>query len=223
MAGPLRLTLCGASGKMGAQVAALAAQDARFLLVARVKRSSSAQAVAAAMEAADAAVDFSAPEAAVRFAAAAAKAGTPFVTGTTGFSPAQRAKLAAAARRIPVFAAPNFSPAVAVMAKLCAEASRALARFDLAVHEVHHAEKKDAPSGTALRLAAALDRKAQVTSHRVGDVVGEHTVTFAGPFERLEIAHHAHSRALFARGALDAAVWTVGRRRGLYSMEDLVA
>ncbi|NNN04575.1 MAG: 4-hydroxy-tetrahydrodipicolinate reductase [Elusimicrobia bacterium] len=221
---PLRLAVCGASGRTGARVAALAAQDARFRLVARVNRAG-----AAAFErrppACDAVVDFTAPAAAVRFARACARAHVAFVTGTTGLSPAQDAALTAAAGRIPVFRAPNFSRGVAVLALLAEEAARRLAGWDAALVETHHAGKRDAPSGTALRLARAAREggaNASIFSLRVGGVIGDHALTFAGRDERVELVHRAESRDLFARGALDAALWTAGRAPGLYGMNDLL-
>jgi 4-hydroxy-tetrahydrodipicolinate reductase len=224
---PLKIAVCGATGRTGSRVAALASTDPRFHLVARVDRARSAEfedeagAVAAA-------VDFSVPEAAVHYAAACARAKVAFVTGTTGLNDVQRAQLAAAAKKIPVFAAPNFSRGVTLMAWLAAEAARGLPDYDAAIVETHHKGKKDAPSGTALRLAQAVrdgrdaDGKVETVSLRISDVVGDHELIFAGPFERLTLSHRAESRDVFARGALDAALWLVKRKPGLYGMRDLL-
>lgn len=176
---------------------------------------------------ADAVVDFSAPAAACAYAAACALARKPFVTGTTGFSPKQLAALKAAGRKTPVFVSPNMSPAVNLTFALAAMAARRLKGFDIHISEAHHAAKKDAPSGTALRYAAhiALARGGQLppmTSVRAGDIVGDHTVLYAGPHERVEIAHKAHSRAVFAAGALKAAAWLAGRKPGYYDYFDLL-
>lgn len=179
------------------------------------------------LAAADVAVDFSSPGAACAYAAACARAGKPFITGTTGFSKKQLASLKVLARRIPVFVSPNMSPAVNLTFALAAQAARALKNFDIHVHEAHHTAKKDAPSGTALRFAEYLaaargGARPPITSVRAGDIVGDHTVLYAGPHERVEIAHRAHSRAVFAAGALKAAAWAAGRKPGYYDYFDLL-
>lgn len=225
---PLRIVVCAPKGRMGSQVADLAEGDPRFVVAARAGRELSGEALLEALKDSDAAVDFSTPEAGVAFAAAAARAGCAFVCGTTGFTPSQRARLKAAARKVPVFLAPNFSIGVAVLYRAAALAARALKGYDAGIVETHHAAKRDAPSGTALRLAEAVKeargdgREVPAVSQRLGTVIGEHTLTLAGPFERLELTHRAQSRALFAGGALEAALWLRGRKPGLYGMEDLV-
>ena len=176
---------------------------------------------------ADIVVDFSTPEAACAFAAACARHRKPFVTGTTGFSPKQTAALRAAARKTRIFASPNMSPAVNLTFALAAAAAKRLKNFDIHISEVHHAAKRDAPSGTALRYAEriALARGGEqppITSARAGDIIGEHTVLYAGPHERVEITHRAHSRAVFATGALRAAAWLAGRKPGFYDYFDLL-
>lgn len=176
---------------------------------------------------ADAVVDFSAPAASCAYAAACARARKPFVTGTTGFSGKQLAALKAAGRRTPVFFSPNMSPAVNLTFALSALAAERLKGFDIHVSEVHHAAKLDAPSGTALRYAEYIARarggaRPPITSARAGDIVGDHTVLYAGPHERVELSHRAHSRAVFAAGALRAAAWLTGRRPGFYDYFDLL-
>ncbi len=234
---PLRVIVAGAAGRMGSLVAKLAAADPRFSLAACLfheKPGDARGAPAVTLEDlgphlthADAAVDFSSPAGSLKLAALAAGSKTALVIGTTGFSKAQMEKLRAFSRRIPVFYAPNFSPAVFLLCRLASEAAKALAGFDVSVSEVHHAGKKDAPSGTALALAASIakarrGRHVPIVSQRAGDIVGEHAALLAGPHERLEIVHRAHARALFAHGALDAALWLRGRRPGFYGMEDML-
>ena len=224
---PLKIAVCGAAGRTGSRAAALASTDPRFHLVARVDRARAAE-FEDEVGAVAVAVDFSAPDATVRYAAACARTGVAFVSGTTGLSDVQRAQLAAAAKKIPVFAAPNFSRGVTLMAWLAAEAARRLPGYDAAIVEIHHKGKKDAPSGTALSLAQAVrdgrgtDEPVPAASVRLGDVVGDHVLTFAGPFERLALSHQAESRDVFARGALDAALWLAKKRPGLYDMSDLL-
>lgn len=178
---------------------------------------------------AEVAVDFTLPGAVAAHAAACATAGVAFVCGVTGLEERAHTALEAAARDVPVLWSPNMSAGVAVLARLAAVAAAALGEsFDGGVFEIHHRAKRDAPSGTALALAAALDgvagRRAPTgcASLRGGDVVGEHTVVLAGPGERLELVHRATDRAIFARGALRAAAWLAGRKPGMYAFADVL-
>ncbi len=224
---PLKIAVCGASGRTGSRVAALAASDPRFHLLARVDRGRTAQ-FEDEVGACGAVIDFSVPEAAVRFAAACSRAKVAFISGTTGLSDVQRTQIAAGAKRAPVFLAPNFSKAMTLMMHLAAETARRLADYDVALIEKHHKAKKDAPSGTALRLAQAVmesrgaKEPVSTVSLRMGDMVGDHELLFVGPFERLSIAHQAQSRDVFAQGALEAAVWVAKKKPGLYDMLDLL-
>jgi 4-hydroxy-tetrahydrodipicolinate reductase len=169
------------------------------------------------------------------------------VIGTTGHSEAVRAQINAAARNIPLVMAPNMSLGVNLLLKLVELAAAKLdADYDIEVFEAHHRNKKDAPSGTALALGASaaagrgvkLAEAAEHSRHgntgarergkigfsvfRGGDVVGDHTVTFAGIGERIELTHRASDRLAFARGAVKAAQWLAGRPAGLYSMQDVL-
>ncbi|MDQ7773011.1 MAG: dihydrodipicolinate reductase C-terminal domain-containing protein [Elusimicrobiales bacterium] len=183
------------------------------------------EAAPAALEGCGAAIDFSSPAGAVSFAEACAAAGVPLVTGTTGFSAAQLESLRALSSRIPVFVSPNMSPAVNLTFALTRLMAEKLEGFDIHVSEVHHRLKKDAPSGTALRYLDAVraaGREAAVSSARAGDIVGEHTVLFAGPHERVELTHRAHSRDVFADGAITAALWLAGKEKGFYDYADLL-
>lgn len=227
MPAPLRLAVCGATGRTGSRAAVLAALDPRFRLVERVD-SARARAFENEVSGCDVVVDFSVPDATVRFAAACARAGVPIVIGTTGLSDVQRAQVSRAASRVAVFMAPNFSRGVALLLHLAAEAARLAPDLDAAIVEAHHKGKKDAPSGTALSLARAFmeargaDAPVPTSSLRLGGVVGEHALALAGPHETLELTHRAGSRDLFAAGALDAAAWTARKRPGLYGMRELM-
>jgi 4-hydroxy-tetrahydrodipicolinate reductase len=199
------------------------------------------------MARADVAIDFSIPAATLANMRVAADTGIAYVTGTTGFRDAERDEIAQHAARIPVLQAPNFSLAVNVLAWLTREAARLLGSdYDAEILELHHAAKRDAPSGTALRLgeAVAAGRGQNLADHlileragdvgarpdsaigiqtlRGGDNPGEHTVLFAGRGERLELIHRSHTRDHFARGAVRAAVWLRGRAPGLYRIEDVL-
>ena len=203
--------------------------------------------VEAALPAADVAIDFSTPAASAGLATRLAAAGVPMVIGTTGFSGADTAVLAAAAARIAIVKSGNMSLGVNLLAALTRRVAATLDEsFDIEIVEMHHNKKVDAPSGTALLLGEAaaegrgrrLDecadrgRDGQTGARKPGDigfaslrggsVVGEHVVIFAGPYERIELAHKAEDRQIFARGALAAARWVQGRPAGLYSMADVL-
>ncbi len=227
MPAPLKIAVCGASGRTGSRVAALAATDTRFHLLARVGRAQ-ASAFEDEVGGCGAVIDFTVPEATVRFAAACGRAKVPLVVGTTGLTDVQRAQVAAAARKTAVFMAPNFSRGVTLLLRLAEEAARRLPDYDAAIVEAHHKGKKDAPSGTALRLAQSVSEGRRssepvpTSSIRAGGIVGDHTLTLAGPFDSLVLSHSAQSRDAFALGALEAALWTAKKKPGLYDMLDLM-
>lgn len=192
----------------------------------------------------DVLVDFTRPEATFSNLAACVQRGKRIVIGTTGFDEAGRARIEAAAREIPIVFAPNMSVGVNLCLKLLELAARVLKDdVDVEIIEAHHKHKVDAPSGTALRMGevvakargrslkevAAYDRSGArkpgtigFAVVRAGDIVGDHTVMFAGGGERVEIRHHAESRLTFATGALRAARWLMTQRPGLYDMQDVL-
>jgi 4-hydroxy-tetrahydrodipicolinate reductase len=203
--------------------------------------------VDAAVAAADCLVDFTQPGATIGHVQACAAAGTAAVVGTTGFTPDQKAGIVAAARRIPIVMAPNFAVGVNAVFKLAELAARILGEgYDVEIVEAHHRHKVDAPSGTALRLgeavaaargrdlkSCAIHGRQGITGERDpraigfhairgGDIVGEHTVIFAGEGERVEVAVRSGSRMTYALGALRAARWLQGKRPGLYDMFDVL-
>ena len=196
---------------------------------------------------ADVLIDFTRPAGTLAHLEQCVRHGRAIVIGTTGFSEEERQRIAAASRNIPIVFSPNMSVGVNVTLKLIEIATKALADdYDIEVLEMHHKHKIDAPSGTALRIgeviAGAMDQKLDdsavysregVTGERKkksigfavlrgGDVVGEHTVMFAGDGERVEITHRATSRNTFAGGALRAARFLIGRPPGLYRMDDVL-
>jgi 4-hydroxy-tetrahydrodipicolinate reductase len=203
--------------------------------------------VAAALAKSDVLIDFTRPEGTLAHLRACRAAKRSIVIGTTGFTPEQLREVNDAAREIAIVMAPNMSIGVNVMLKLVALASKALGPdYDVDVFEMHHKLKVDAPSGTALKLgevaAAArgttLDRDGVFTRHgqtgerkagtigfavaRGGDIVGDHTVYFAGPGERIEITHRSSTRATYAQGALRAARFVQGKPAALYDMDDVL-
>jgi 4-hydroxy-tetrahydrodipicolinate reductase len=228
-ADPVRVLIHGASGRMGRALLRLAAERGDLAVVAAVSASGTALAEAGAVPVLpatrlaeapgfDVAVDFSLPEAFESLLSTCLASGAALVSGTTGLTAGQFSALDLAAARIPVLWAPNFSVGVAVLAELVRQASAALPGWDADVVEAHHIHKKDAPSGTALQLGAAVEagrgRAPHYASLRAGDIVGEHTVQLAGPGERLELVHRATNRDIFARGALEAARRLAGRGPG---------
>jgi 4-hydroxy-tetrahydrodipicolinate reductase len=258
LTGPHRLLVIGALGRMGERVRAAVAAEPSLRLVAALESPSHPHLGAtvedgirvdadakAALAHSDVAIDFSVPAATLAVLPLAADAGVPYVTGTTGFSEDERSEIAKHASRIPVLWAPNFSVAVNVLAWLTREAARKLGPgYDAEIVELHHAAKRDAPSGTALRLGEAIaeSRGQKLSEHLVleragdigarpegaigiqtlrgGDNPGEHAVMFVGPGERLELIHRSHTRDHFARGAVRGALWLVGRPAGLYRIEE---
>ncbi|HYX67070.1 MAG TPA: 4-hydroxy-tetrahydrodipicolinate reductase [Burkholderiales bacterium] len=203
--------------------------------------------VGAALAGADVLIDFTRPEATLAHVRLCAEQGKAMVIGTTGFPAGRKSEIEQAAKKIPIVMAANFAVGVNALYKLAETAARILGEgYDVEIIEAHHRQKVDAPSGTALKLgeviAAALQEKlAQVERHgrhgevgprpageigfhalRGGDIVGEHTVLFAGVGERLELTVRSQSRATYAAGALRAARWLAGRRPGLYDMYDVL-
>lgn len=194
---------------------------------------------------ADVVVDFSAPAATLALAPVAAASGVAIVSGTTGLDERTRAALERAASQVAVLWEPNMSLGVHVLTRIAAEAATALPDWDIEIVETHHRAKIDAPSGTALRLADVLQRartpdtvlvhgrhgrpgarsRNEIGMHalRGGDIVGDHVVHLMGGGERLELAHRATHRDVFAHGALRAVLWIAGRARGWYSLSDVLA
>jgi len=196
----------------------------------------------------DVVVDFSLREATLPLARMCASSGKPMVIGTTGHDGSEKAEIESLASGIPIVRAGNFSTGVNLLFYLTQQAARVLdlnSDFDPEVIEMHHKLKKDAPSGTAERLLEILKKSRSLNDHDVahgrngmvgerpareigshalrgGDVVGDHTVLFAGIGERIELTHRATDRKVFAAGALKAAKWVVGKSPGLFSMQDVL-
>jgi 4-hydroxy-tetrahydrodipicolinate reductase len=231
-----RIAVAGAAGRMGRMILRTIASTPEARLAAAIDRLAAhdlgielrpAEQALSSREV-DVLIDFTMPEATAHHVALAAAAGVAAVVGTTGLDAAQREGLREAARRVPIVLAPNMSAGVNVLYKLVVDAARALGpTFDRVIVEAHHRAKKDAPSGTALRLAEIVGEagggEPEVLSIRGGDVVGDHTVMFLADGERIEITHRATSRETFARGAVRAALWVHGRPPGLYDMQDVLA
>ncbi|MCC6766659.1 MAG: 4-hydroxy-tetrahydrodipicolinate reductase [Deltaproteobacteria bacterium] len=259
------IVVCGAAGRMGRLLVRLVLEDPGATLAAAVEAPGHpavgrdagelAGVAATGVKVVDAyappansvTLDFTAPAAALEHLAIAAETGAAIVVGTTGFTADERAQAETLAARTRSVIAPNMSVGVAVLERLIEQAVAALGpSFDVEIVEIHHKLKRDAPSGTALRLgevAAAAqgrplagrgvfgregepgprqDEELGVLAVRGGDVVGDHTVYFLGAGERLELAHRAQSRECLARGGLRAALWLAKQRPGVYGMRDVL-
>ena len=228
---PIRITLFAPDGRMGRAIAAAIGEDSAFILD---------------NDHGDVLVDFSAPGALQASLDRAVAAGVPILIGTTGLDDLADSRIAAAAEKVAVLRAPNTSLGVALLSDLVERAAQVLGpAWDIEILEAHHRLKADAPSGTALSLGEAAGRgrgtavRAErgrdgtglkreegaigFASLRGGTVAGDHDVLFLGPDERLILSHRAENRAIFARGALAAARFLVGKPAGLYTMRDVIA
>ncbi|MBI1823465.1 MAG: 4-hydroxy-tetrahydrodipicolinate reductase [Nitrospirae bacterium] len=254
----------GAGGRMGNKIISLILGDSRFLLSGAVEMKGHpaigrdagemagvgksgvrvSEEFPPSVQSGTVCIDFSSPVSTIATCDWAERRGVPLVIGTTGFSSKQIDSLGSTSKKVALVFSPNMSIGVNVMFKLLKEAAAKMSRdYDMEVVELHHHLKKDAPSGTALKMAQILseamgekleevavyhrqgmtgERKKKeigIQSVRAGDIVGEHTVYFAGLGERLEITHKATSRDNFAQGAIRAAEWVVNRPPGMYDMQ----
>ncbi|PKL95619.1 MAG: 4-hydroxy-tetrahydrodipicolinate reductase [Gammaproteobacteria bacterium HGW-Gammaproteobacteria-8] len=236
----LSILLSGAGGRVGGEIRQLVDADPGLQIVGIAGR----ERWFAGETDADVLIDFSRPDSTARCVEFALQQRLPLVIGTTGLPPELQQGIDAAAERIPICQAANFSIGVNFLLELVERAAAGLPdSFDIEISEIHHRWKVDAPSGTALALGRAAaaargqdhDRVASIRSDgaraagqigyqvsRGGDVIGEHSVMFLGEGERLELTHRASDRAIFARGALHAARWLLDRPPGLYSMRDVL-
>lgn len=217
---------------MGTSILRLAEADPRVMVVAAVARVAPTSGTYAKLDSDaldscpefDVAIDFSLPDGFDAVLATCVSRRAALVSGTTGLLDRQRAALTSAGANIPIVWASNFSLGVVVMESLLRQACVALAGWQVEVHEVHHVHKLDAPSGTALTLARAVESVSgsapAISSRREGEVIGDHRVSFDGPGERLEIGHQALDRDVFAHGAIEAA--TRLRKPGLWTLEELI-
>jgi 4-hydroxy-tetrahydrodipicolinate reductase len=239
----LRLLVHGAGGRLGKVIVEVARSQADLA----VKGATREDPVDKLIMSADAVIDVTAPAATVIVARLCSENRTSLVVGTTGHTQEQIEALHVVSQRCPVLLAPNFSLGVNLLFWMAETAAAKLGKdFDVEIVELHHRLKKDAPSGTAKRLAELVAAARQLSYEknarhgregsvgerladeigvhavRGGDIIGEHTVLFAGLGERLELTHKASSREIFARGAIQAARWIVGRSPGLYEMRDVL-
>lgn len=260
----IRVAVNGACGRMGSGVVAQVCKDKELQLVAALEkeghpslgkdigaaigRGECGVKISTALDSkADVLIDFSEPSSTVEKASHCASNGIALVIGTTGHNSEQLLRIKEASRRIPCLMTPNMSPGVNLLFQIAAQVARVLGEdYDIEILEAHHRFKKDAPSGTALKIAQEVCKatgrrledvaiygrqglagerpRTQIGIHslRVGDTVGDHKIVFGNLGETIEIAHSAHSRDTFAIGAIRAAKFIVGKPPGLYDMRDVV-
>ncbi|MDD4909964.1 MAG: 4-hydroxy-tetrahydrodipicolinate reductase [Candidatus Omnitrophica bacterium] len=234
----IKLAVVGAGGRMGRRIIALANDDKEFNVICGIEKrghSASGKDVEGVKISSgtdnifmcDVVIDFSLADAFPGTLKAALQYGKPLVLGTTGLGAKEQKELEGASKKIPIVYSPNFSIGVNILFEEAANLAGKLGKdYDIEIVEAHHNKKKDAPSGTAKRfaqlLADASGKNIPVHAVRLGDIVGDHTIIFCGNSERIELTHRAHSRDLFAKGALKAAKWVVSRPAGLYTMKEVL-
>jgi len=234
----IKLGIAGVCGKMGRRIIELAYKDRDFEVMLALERKGIPQigkelgklkisSSPDGMFLIDVFVDFTIPEATEVNLDYVAKYKKAMVIGTTGLNDAQLKKIEEVSKVVPVVFSPNMSVGVNVLFTMLPEIAQRLgANYSVEILEAHHKEKKDAPSGTARKfgqiLTNATKKEIPIHSLRLGDITGDHTIIFCGNSERIEIKHQAHSRDLFALGALKAAKWVMGKPEGLYSMQDVL-
>jgi len=262
-----KIIVAGATGRMGQRVGAMLREQRRLRYAAAFEAPGHpaigrdigeivfgekigvpvAESLDAVIDQGDVIIDFTFHTATMEFVRLAARHGRAMVIGTTGLTADEKSELVELAKHFPCVHSPNMSICVNVLFKLVKKTSAILGGgYDIEIVEAHHNKKKDAPSGTAIKLGELAaegvgERLSEVgvfsrdgiigerkpgeigiQSIRAADIVGEHTVYFAGPGERLELSHRAHSRDHFAKGAMVAAAWLPGKKNGLYSMDDVL-
>lgn len=235
----IKLAISGACGKMGSRIVHLASQDEDVKVTIGLEKKGHTQIGHVvnrvtvtedpqAIKEADVLIEFTAPQATIEHLETAIRFKKAVVIGTTGLTEEQKERIREASRKIPVVLAPNMSVGVNVLFGLVQEAAKKLSEdYRITIVEAHHVHKKDAPSGTAKRLAEIIetssDRKVNdIKSIREDEIVGDHEVAFDSSFDTIKLMHSAKTRDIFAQGALKAAKWVVGKKTGLYTMQDVL-
>jgi len=245
----LRIAISGACGKMGRRIASLALSDGFFSLCGaievpghplieadygavlkdkRLKNVMVTTMTEPALKNVDVLIDFSSPSAVIGNLKRAVRTRTGAVIGTTGISERERRLIRGISKKLPVVLSPNMSIYVNILFRVVNDVARMLTDdVRVCISEAHHIHKKDAPSGTAKELSRIIRKAGRITeipitSVRENEIVGDHIVRFETPFDTLDIAHHAKTRDIFAQGALAAARFVAGRKKGLYTMKDVL-
>lgn len=222
----IKIAVSGSKGKMGSRILDLAKEDPELEVSGEFDIDGKAE---ESIKACDCLIEFTTPKATMEHLAICEKGKHAMVIGTTGLSEEDRGKIKEASANIPVVLSPNMSVAVNLLFKLVQDASKILGNeYEISILEAHHAEKKDAPSGTAkemeriVKSVKGADTDVAISSVREGEIVGEHTITFESETDLIEVTHSAKTRDIFAKGALTAAKFVAGRKSGLFSMKDVL-
>ncbi|MFH1753166.1 MAG: 4-hydroxy-tetrahydrodipicolinate reductase [Candidatus Omnitrophota bacterium] len=223
----IKIAVSGSKGRMGSSLIRLIEDDSKLELSGAFDQGDDAR---AAIKDCDVLIEFTMPESTVKNLSIACELGKALVIGTTGLDEKMLALIKKASSKVPIVFSPNMAVGVNLLFKLVEEAARALDdTFTFSVSETHHIHKKDSPSGTAKRLQGIIagsrgvePGQVRVEAQRKGEVVGDHIVVLDGKEERLELVHHAKSRDVFARGALVAAKFVAGKKKGLYGMDEVL-
>jgi 4-hydroxy-tetrahydrodipicolinate reductase len=235
----IRLAISGACGKMGSRIIALACEEGDFKLTVALESKGHPRIgkpiyginvtdEPAFVKDSDCLIEFTSPSATIEHLACAVKHKKPVVIGTTGLNEEDKIKIKDAAKVIPIVFSPNMSIGVNLLFKLVKEAAGILSKeYKVKIIEAHHVHKKDAPSGTAKKLAEVIKDASgkevdNIKSIREGEIAGDHRVMFDSPFDVIELFHSAKTRDIFAKGALVAARFIVTQRAGLYDMQDVL-
>jgi len=233
----IKVIVCGALGRMGSCLIKNILKEKDLELVCGIERKDHPELkeewnfqissdLMSVIKRTDCIVEFTNPKATCEHLKVAANNCKPCLIGTTGFTEGQLKEIRNAAKRIPVLLSPNMSVGVNLLFKLVSDAVKVLKGYDIEIIESHHRHKKDAPSGTAKNLADIIKdikgEKIPVSSIRAGDIVGDHTILFAGGGERIELTHRAHSRDSFAQGTIQAIRFVTEASEGLYNMFDVL-
>ena len=235
----VRICVSGARGRMGQRIIALAGDDPQLKVVSGLEGSGhpdcgkaisgvSITDKAQEIKNCDCVIEFSSPEATIAHLPFIVEYKRCAVIGTTGLTDEQIAKITEASKSTPIVFSPNMSIGVNVLFRLLKEAAKTLKNYNVFVEEAHHIHKKDAPSGTAKKIAQVINSEGfnikteEINAIREDEIVGDHKVVFESDVDKIELFHSAKTRDIFAQGSLVAAKWIVGKQPGLYSMDDVL-
>jgi 4-hydroxy-tetrahydrodipicolinate reductase len=232
----IKLAINGAGGRMGSRIIALAKRDKEFLVTVGLEQTGHPQLGSTLagvlitddisfLKQVDCFIDFTQPAATLERLVTCVSLRLPMVIGTTGFDEAGVAKIKTASKKIPIVFSPNLSIGVNLVFKVVADLAGVLRNYQVKIIETHHVHKKDAPSGTAKKIAQIVEEASShkvedIKSIREGEIVGDHEIIFGSEFDSICLKHSAKTRDIFAQGALLAAKWVVHKRKGLYGMQD---
>jgi len=220
-----KICVSGSKGRMGTRIITLAKDDPKLEISGEFDIDTNASPL---IEKCDCLIEFTTPQATIEHLSLAEKYKKAIVIGTTGLSDAEKKKIDEVSRKIPVVFSSNMSVGVNVLFKLVENSTRALgSTYKASIKEAHHVHKKDAPSGTAKTLAKVIkdvngNAEVPIKSVREGEIIGDHTVIFESPLDRIELTHSAKTRDIFAKGALEAAKFLVGKPAKLYNMQEVL-